>query len=84
MLWEGSVRTALCQGPGVPIVSKSPRKSSPSVAAPPPTLFSWHWARESVPNIKEVPQKGSFASPATPNRPRFPGGPRFGEGRDGW
>lgn len=60
MLWEGSVRTALCQGPGVPTVSKSPRKSSPSVAALPPTLFSWHWARESVPNIKEVPQKGSF------------------------
>lgn len=43
------------------------RKSSPSVAAPPPTLFSWLWARESVPNIKEVPQKGSFRFTPPPN-----------------
>ena len=87
MLWEGSVRTAFCQGPGVPIVSKSPGSQAPVSPHHPPTLFSWHWARESVPNIKEVPQKGSFRfTPPPPAPPPVPAlrGPKFGEGRDGW
>lgn len=71
MLWEGSVRTAFCQGPGVPIVSKSPGSQAPVSPPHPPALFSWLWARESVPNVKEVPHKGSFRfTHPTPTRPR--------------
>lgn len=72
MLWEGSVRTAFCQGPGVPIVSKSPGSQAPVSPHHPPTLFSWLWARESVPNVKEVPHKGSFRFTHTPPHPSSP------------
>lgn len=76
MLQEGSARMAFSQGPVVLSVPKSPRTSSPATAASSPTPFPWHWARESVPDIKEVPNWGSFHF-------RPPNSHRSGEGRDG-
>ena len=75
MLREGSARTAFSQGPAVPIVPSLPGTQAP--VPPHHPRPSWHWACESVPDIEEVPNRGSFHF-----CPR--NGPRLGEGWDGW
>lgn len=48
--------------PGGPVPPLNPRNSKSWCRRPTPTLFPWHWAREPVLDIKEMPHGGHSTS----------------------